>query len=379
MRFNRILFKELENKSKPQKALIVLGARRVGKTELIKKYLQNIPISEYVLYNGESQMAKDAFSETNIAALKRTVGNRKILVIDEAQAIEKIGLKIKLMIDEIEGIQVIISGSSVFDLNNQLGEPLVGRSHVLQLFTLAQMEIGEFETYPQTIENLEDRLLFGSYPELVNIRDREEKIDYLEGMVNSYLLKDILAFEGIKKSNKILDLLRLVAFQVGNELNIDELANQLKGVSRNTVENYLDLLSKVFVIYKLEGFNRNLRKEVTKQSKWYFYDNGIRNAIIRNYNSINLRQDVGALWENYIITERMKFNSYNKKRANLFFWRTYDKQEIDLVEEHNGNLSAFEIKWNKNKKVKAPGAWKKAYTNSNFEVINPDNYLRFIT
>ena len=379
MRFNRTLFKELENKSKPQKALILLGARRVGKTELIKKYLQNIPISEYVLYNGETQMAKDAFSETNIAALKRTVGNRKILVIDEAQAIENIGLKIKLMIDEIEGIQVIISGSSVFDLNNQLGEPLVGRSHVLQLFTLAQMEIGEFETYPQTIENLEDRLLFGSYPELVNLRDREEKIDYLEGMVNSYLLKDILAFEGIKKSNKILDLLRLVAFQVVNELNIDELANQLKGLSRNTVENYLDLLSKVFVIYKLEGFNRNLRKEITKQSKWYFYDNGIRNAIIRNYNSINLRQDVGALWENYIIAERMKFNSYNKKRANLFFWRTYDKQEIDLVEEHNGNLSAFEIKWNKNKKVKAPGAWKKAYTNSSFEVINPDNYLSLIT
>jgi predicted AAA+ superfamily ATPase len=224
---------------------------------------------------------------------------------------------------------------------------------------------------------LEQRLIYGSYPELIHLPDIEEKKDYLEGLVNSYLLKDILAYEGIKKADKIIDLLRLIAFQIGNEVSIDELSINLKGISRNTIESYLDLLSKVFVIYPVKGFSRNLRKEISKSNRWYFYDNGIRNALIRNYNPLSLRNDIGQLWENYLMSERMKINAYLKRRVNTYFWRTYDQQEIDLVEESGTDLAAFEFKWNKSK-VKIPTAWKNNYADATFEVICKDVYLNFV-
>lgn len=289
-----------------------------------------------------------------------------------------IGAKLKLIVDEIPGIKVVATGSSVFDLSNKLGEPLVGRENTIHLYPLAQMEFSTKENYIQTNEKLEERLLFGSYPELEHIPDWKDKAAYLEGLVNSYLFKDILEFEGIKKADKIMDLLRLISFQMGKEVSVEELAKNLKGISRNTVENYLDLLSKVFVLYKVTGFSRNLRKEVTKSHRWFFYDNGIRNAIIRNLNPINLRNDIGELWENYLMSEREKYNSYTHKRVNRYFWRTYDKQEIDLVEEHADQLSAFEFKWNPNKKPKVPGGWKKAYPEASYTVINSNNYLDFI-
>lgn len=226
-----------------------------------------------------------------------------MLAIDEAQHIPDIGMKLKLMVDEIEGLRLVVTGSSVFDLSNTLGEPLVGRSTIIQLFPLAQMEYGKYENLLETKENLEDLLIFGGYPELAHLSNNNDKITYLEGIVNSYLLKDILAYDGIKKSDKILDLLRLLAFQVGKEMSVDELSKGLKGISRNTVESYLDLLSKVFIIYKVGGYSGNLRKEVTKSNRWYFVDNGIRNAIIRNFNPLNLRMDTGELWENYLMAE----------------------------------------------------------------------------
>jgi predicted AAA+ superfamily ATPase len=371
--------KELfENNVRPEEVLVLYGARRVGKTELLKDYLEGIDSSTYLLLNGDNHAHIDILKEQSVSNYKRMMGKQNLLVIDEAQKIPGIGQKLKLMVDEIEGLKVIATGSSVFDLSNKLGEPLVGRKNTLWLHPLAQMEYSETENYLETTEKLEERMIFGNYPELIHYDDWNDKRKYLEGITNDYLLKDILEFEGIKKSNKIMDLLRLIAFQVGSEVNIEELANNLKGISRNTVENYLDLLSKVFIIYNLRGYSKNLRKEISKSSKWYFYDNGIRNAVIRNFNTINLRPDVGQLWENYIASERIKYQTYKEVSANNYFWRTYDQQELDWVEEEADILRAYEFKWNSNKIPKVPMAWKKAYPSATYKVINPANYLDWV-
>jgi len=374
----RAIFDEFKKFIRPQKVLILLGARRVGKTSLIREYLSELDSKEYLLLNGEDQLALDLLAERSIANYKRLIGNLKLLVIDEAQKIPEIGLKLKLMVDEIQGLSIIVTGSSIFDLSNKLGEPLVGRENTLRLYPFAQMELSQNETYLETNQKLEERLIFGAYPELEQYSDWEEKINYLERIVNSYLLRDILEFEGIKKADKIIDLLRLLAYQVGKEVNIEELASNLKGVSRNTVESYLDLLSKVFIIYNVRGYSNNLRKEITKTSRWYFYDNGIRNAVIRNFNRLDFRTDKGELFENYLMAERIKLNSYTNRRVNYYFWRTYDQQELDLVEEESGNLRGYEFKWNSKKKVRAPGGWKNGYPDAEFHVINTDNYLDFI-
>ena len=375
---DRAILSQFETKVLPNKVLLLLGARRVGKTELIKKYLQNIPKMDYLQLNGEDIQDADLLKERSVSNYKRLLTNSKLLVIDEAQNIPDIGLILKLIVDSIEGIKVIATGSSVFDLANTLGEPLVGRKNTLYLFPLAQMEFSVQENYKQTTENLEKRLLFGSYPELEQYENWQEKADYLFEIVNSYLLKDILIFEGIKNSDKILALLRLIAFQVGKEVSLQELGNQLN-MSKNTVANYLDLLSKVFILFKVEGFSKNLRKEITKSSRWYFYDNGIRNAIINNFNRLEIRTDVGELWENYLASERIKKQHYQKIKTTNFFWRTYDQQELDWLEEKSDSLAGFEFKWNERKKSKIPTAFAKAYPEASFEVINKQNYLEFIT
>ena len=376
---DRAIFEEFKSKVRPQKVLILLGARRVGKTEMIKKYLSELSPDDYQFHNGEDQKTWELFAERTVLNYKRVLGDKKLLVIDEAQKIPEIGIKLKLMIDSIKGLRIIVTGSSVFDLTNKLGEPLLGRANTLRLFPLSQMEFAASESYPDTAGKLEERLILGGYPELEHIDNWNEKIEYLDDVVGANLIRDILEYEGVKKPEKIMDLLRLIAFQVGKEVNVEELANNLKDISRNTVENYLDLLSKVFIIYNIRGFSRNLRKEVTKSSRWYFYDNGIRNTIIRNFNKLNMRQDVGELWENYLMAERMKYNSYRKKRVNQYFWRTYDQQEIDLIEEGGGILRAYEFKWNAKKRMKAPGGWSRAYPEASFETVNPNNYLDFIT
>lgn len=362
----------------PNKVLILLGARRVGKTAFIKNYLSVLPKEDYLQLNGEDIQDVDLLKERSVANYKRLLNNVKLLVIDEAQNIPEIGLILKLIVDSIDGIKVIATGSSIFDLSNKLGEPLVGRKNTIYLFPLAQMEFNKYENFKETTQKLEERLLFGSYPELEQYPDWNDKINYLKEIVNSYLLKDILIYEGIKQSNKILDLLKLIAFQVGQEVSLQELAKQL-GISKNTVESYLDLLSKVFVIYKVPGFSRNLRKEITKSNRWYFYDNGIRNTIIANFSRLDSRTDVGALWENYLASERIKYQNYTQKSVTNYFWRTYDQQELDWLEEENGILRAYEFKWNENRKVKIPTAFAKAYPEANFEVINKSNYLDFIS
>jgi predicted AAA+ superfamily ATPase len=374
----RALFQDFGKKVLSNKVLILLGARRVGKTELIKNYLQTIPDGSYLQLNGEDINDANLLKERSVSNYKRLLLNIDLLVIDEAQTIPDIGLILKLIVDSIEGIKIIATGSSIFDLNNTLGEPLVGRKNTLYLFPLAQMEYSQYENYKQTTEKLEERLLFGSYPELIQYSDWEDKKEYLYEIINSYLLKDILVFEGIKHADKIYDLLRLIAYQLGKEVSLQELANQLQ-MSKNTVATYLDLLSKVFIIFKVEGFSRNLRKEIVKSSRWYFYDNGIRNGIINNFNRLDSRTDVGDLWENYLAVERVKKQNYLKIKTNNYFWRTYDQQELDWLEEKGEELAGFEFKWSETKKVKIPAAFAKAYPDATFEVINKSNYLDFIT
>jgi predicted AAA+ superfamily ATPase len=375
--YKRAVLAEFHRKLLPNKVLILLGARRVGKTDLIKNYLSTIPKESYLQLNGEDIEDSNLLKERSITTYSRLLANVKLLVIDEAQNIPDIGLILKLIVDSIDCIKIIATGSSVFDLSNKLGEPLVGRKNTIYLFPLAQIEFANYENYKETTSKLEERLLFGSYPELEQYPDWNDKISYLKEIINSYLLKDILVYDGIKQSNKILDLLKLIAFQVGQEVSLQELARQL-GISKNTVESYLDLLSKVFVIYKVPGFSRNLRKEITKSNRWYFYDNGIRNGIIANFTRLESRTDVDALWENYLASERIKHQNYTQKTVTNYFWRTYDQQELDWLEEENGKLSGFEFKWNENRKAKIPTAFAKAYPEATFEVINKGNYLDFI-
>jgi predicted AAA+ superfamily ATPase len=374
----RAVIQDFKNKIVANKVLILLGARRVGKTELIKNYLREISPENYIQLNGEDINDINLLRERSVNNYKRLLNGIDLLVIDEAQNVPEIGQILKLIVDTIEGIKVIATGSSMFDLSNKLGEPLVGRKNTIYLFPLAQMEFSEYENYKQTLENLEQRLIFGGYPELIQYESWEDKKEYLFEIINSYLLKDILVFEGIKHADKIYDLLRLVAYQIGKEVSIQELANQLQ-LSKNTVSNYLDLLSKVFILFKIEGFSRNLRKEIVKSSRWYFYDNGIRNAIINNFNTIDLRNDVGDLWENYLTYERIKKQNYKKIKTNNFFWRTYDQQELDWLEERGDKLEGFEFKWNENKKAKIPTAFAKAYPEAIFNLINKSNYLDFIS
>jgi predicted AAA+ superfamily ATPase len=299
-------------------------------------------------------------------------------VVDEAHRIPDIGWNLKLMVDEIEGLHIIATGSSVFDLRAGTGEPLTGRKTEIMLYPFSQLEYGKYETLTETEARLEERIIYGNYPELIHLSSNEDKADYLREMVSSYLLRDILEFDGIRNSAKVNDLLRLIAFQPGKEVSNDELSRSL-GISKNTVDRYLDLLQKVFVLVKIPGFSRNLRKEVTRHNKFYFVDNGVRNALINNFNPLSLRADTGELWENYLIMERIKFQSVKNLSQTNYFWRTYQQQEIDWLEEKNGKLSAFEFKWTNYKNVKIPSAFAQAYPEASFEVIDRKNYLNWIS
>ncbi len=373
----RALLTQFQRKLRPNKVLILLGPRRSGKTAFVKDYLKTVDLTKTLVLNGEDLVDAALLQERSVANYNRLLAGKDLLVIDETQHIPEMGLILKLIVDSIEGIQVIATGSSAFDLHQQVGEPLVGRQNTLFMYPLAQMEFSKIEDFKTTLEKREERLIFGGYPELIQYPDWKDKEDYLYQIMNDYLLKDILMVDGIKNSDKLYALLRLIAFQVGKEVSLEELGKQL-GMSKNTVERYLDLLSKVFVIFRIGGFSRNLRKEIVKSSRWYFYDNGVRNAIIQNFNRLDLRADVGELWENYLAIERRKYQSYQQIRCNNYFWRTYDQQEIDWVEEEGDQLRAFEFKYQLSKAPKAPAAWAKAYPNASYEVIHSGNYLDWI-
>lgn len=362
-------------KLQPNKVIVITGARRTGKTFLINDIVKDID-EPFILLNGEDMGVWDMFARRTAENYRFLLGHNKLLIIDEAQKIPDIGYILKLMIDEIAGLKIIITGSSAFDMSNITGEPLTGRSYNIPLFPLSESEFSQMENQFIKGEKLRNRLIFGNYPELIRFNNRQDAESYLNSLVNTYLLKDILAFENLKNSSKIIQLLRLIAYQIGHEVSYDELGRSLS-MSKNTVEKYLQLLSKVFILHQVTGFSRNLRKEITKSSRWYFVDNGIRNTIIANFNALEIRNDIGMLWENYIISERIKYQSLTGMTVNNYFWRTYDKQEIDWVEDRGGKLFAYELKW-KSKKVRPPAAWSKAYADSQFQVISSDNYQQWI-
>ena len=371
----RILLEDLESFVSSGKVVVVFGARRVGKTTLLKKYLEDK--SNYLFVTGEDIFVREILSCESIYKLKDFLGDKDLLVVDEVQYIPSIGLNLKLIVDHIPNIKVIVTGSFTFDLVKQIGEPLTGRKQVMKMYPIAQMELKQIENSVQTKAYLEKRMIYGTYPEIITLGTNLIRQEYLHELISSYLLKDILAFEGIQKSKKLMDLLILLAFQIGKEVSHNELASRL-AVTKKIVEKYLDLLEKVFVLINIRGFSRNLRKEITKTSRYYFYDNGIRNALINNFNELTRRNDNGQLWENYLVVERLKKQQYEKLWSNNYFWRTYDQKEIDWVEERQNRLFGYEFKYNQSI-VKAPKLWKETYPEASFECINQKNYLNFIS
>lgn len=364
----------IESELRPQKVVLIYGARRVGKTVLIE-HVAEMFSGRVNMLNGEDVSTEALLQERSVAHYKQLFGDTDLLIIDEAQHIHDIGLILKMLVDNVSGLAVIASGSSSFDLRNPAGEPLVGRSYEFQLFPLSVNELLTQTTRLQLMQNIETLLIYGQYPELVSIPEMERKQRYLNELAQAYLLKDILSVDGIKNSSKMMQLLQLLAFQVGSEVSYEELSAKL-GLSRNTVEKYIDLLSKTFVIYRLSAFSRNPRKEVSKPGKIYFCDNGIRNAVIGDFRPLALRQDVGALWENFIISERRKRQQNKGIMSKHFFWRTYNGQEIDLIEETNGELKAFEFKWGKHT-PSVPSAFAEMYPDAHYQVINQNNMLDF--
>ncbi len=365
----------LENLIKKQKALIIYGPRRVGKTTLLNDFLSNTKL-KYKLDSGDNIRVQQILSSQDFSLIKEYAAGYELIAIDEAQQIPNVGIGLKILVDQVPDLMVIATGSSSFDLAQKIGEPLTGRKITKILYPISQIELlSEYNKF-ELKEKIEEFLVFGSYPEVVAVNSRLEKINILEDMANSYLLKDVFMLEKIKGAKPIMDLLKLLAFQVENEVSLNELAAQIK-LDVKTVDRYLDILEKAFVIKRIYSFSRNLRKEITSKCKYYFYDNGIRNAVISQFNVLADRNDVGALFENFIVMERLKKQAYKPIFSNNYFWRTYDQKEIDWVEEREGKLFGYEIKWG-GKKVKEPKLWKETYETAEFQMIDRDNYLEFV-
>lgn len=376
MKYKRYLFKRVLSSLDSEKALIVVGPRRVGKTVLLKDIIKATD-KETLFLNGEDPATSSLLVEKTLQQYKHVLGKAKLLIIDEAQKVPNIGSIIKLMLDEIDGLTAVLTGSSAFDLHNQFGEPLTGRKKTFHMFPLSYSEFSVYESALETESFLEDKILFGGYPETWQYEQRQEKSEYLIELANDYLYKDILALENVRNAQKIKDILRLLSFQIGKEVSTEEIGRNV-GLSRLTVDKYLDLLAKVFVIFPACGFSRNLRKEIAKSKRWYFIDNGVLNTIMGDFRPLSQRNDIGSLWENYLISERVKSQHEAGFIGCNYFWRTYDQQEIDWVEETAGRLDAFEIKWSDTRKVKIPAAWEKAYPDATFSVIHRNNYQEFL-
>lgn len=372
--FDRI-YKNLEEEFRKNRVLILYGPRRTGKTTLLTNYLKQCG-KKYRLETGENVRVREILGSMDISVLKEFAEEYDIVAIDEAQLIPEIGNALKLLIDQVPDTKFIATGSSSFELTQKLGEPLTGRKRTLLLYPLSQKELKSTFTRSELKEKLEEFLLFGTYPEVLSARTKGEKIEIVRELADSYLLKDILALDKIRSSKTLLHLLKLLAFQVGGQVSLNELAGQLS-VDVKTVGRYLDFLEKSFVIKKISGFSRNLRNEIANKAKYFFIDNGVRNAVISQFNQLDERDDQGILFENFLMSERIKKLTYESFYGNIYFWRTYDGQEIDLVEEKDGQINGYEMKWG-SKTPKIPKDWLTYYPKAGFEVITRENYLDFL-
>lgn len=367
----------LDSKIGKGKVLLLIGPRQVGKTTLLKNILTSISSEKKVqFWNCDESDVRQFLSEANSAKLKSFVGNSDFIVIDEAQRVKDIGLTIKLLHDSFPNVQLAVTGSSSLDLSNSINEPLTGRKFEYNLFPFSTNELVSHTSMLEEMRLLKNRLVYGFYPDVVNNPGEEKEI--LTNIINSYLYKDVFEFQDIRKSSVIEKLVQALALQVGSEVSFNELGNLL-GIDTVTVQRYVDLLEKAYVIFHIRSFSRNVRNELKKSIKIYFYDNGVRNSVISNFSPVELRSDIGALWENFLISERIKNNTYHNKHAKYYFWRTTQKQEIDFIEEVDQNLFAYEFKYNPKKvNSKCPVTFSNNYPNVPFDVITSENYMDFV-
>jgi len=373
---NRILTERIKNWLFKDLVLIVYGARQVGKTTMVKSILEEFKSSEVAYFDCDLTRYRESFGTQDEIILKNLVDNKSLVVIDEAQRVENIGLTLKILHNYFPQTHFIATGSSSFELANQISEPLTGRSKIFTLYPLSMLELS-LKYLPLDLQSyLQNILIYGLYPNVFNTSANSAK-NKLETLTGGFLYQDLLKLEDIKKPKLLEQLLRLLAFQVGSEVSFSELAQKLS-VSTVTVQKYVDLLEKSFIIFSLPGFSRNLRNEIIKSPKIYFYDLGVRNSLINNFNPIDLRNDLGALWENFCILERRKYLEYQQITVNSYFWRNYQQQEIDYIEEKDGILNCFEFKWNDRKKAKLPNSFKESYPNHTFKVINQENWLEIL-
>ena len=352
------------------KALLVFGPRQVGKTTFVENLITDLN-KKTIFLNGDESDVLALFENPNVTKLKNIVGDNEILVIDEAQRITNIGIVLKIMVDQIKSVQVIATGSSSFELANKLNEPLTGRKYEMHLFPMAFSEMVAENGLLEEKRNLEQRLIYGSYPEIVTHSiDAKEHIKLI---ANSYLYKDLFLLDQIMKPVLLQKIVKALALQVGSEVNYNELSKLIQ-IDNKTVEKYIDLLEKAFVIFKLPALSGNVRNEIKKGKKIYFYDNGIINAVTGNFNPLTQRTDIGRLWENYIISERIKYLNIQQQETDSFFWRTTQQQEIDYIEKNEGQILAYEIKWNPKAKIKIPVTFSTNYSNVISKIITPENY-----
>lgn len=373
MNINRIISKRVKDQFFSGKTIVLIGPRQTGKTTLIKNILTEY--DSFLFLDGDDREIQDILEISNTQQLKRIIGNHTIVFIGEAQRIKQIGLTAKIIHDQFRQVQLILSGSSALDLNNAINEPLTGRKWEYQLFPISWEEFQNHFGYLTAMQQLEDRLIYGMYPDVINHIGKEKEVLY--NLTESYLYKDILALANIKKPELLDQLLKALAYQVTSEVSYNELS-RLLGINKETVSNYINLLEKAFVVFKLPSYSRNLKNEIKTNQKIYFYDNGVRNAVIKAYNPITFRDDKGALWENFLIAERIKYLSYHQKYTNYYFWRNKQQQEVDWVEERNQELYAYEFKWKAKGKIKFPKSFIESYYPQIQQVIDRDNFVDFL-
>ncbi len=369
--YNRTQENNILDKLGTGKAILLIGPRQVGKTTLFNKILKN---KEYLFLDADDPTVRNLLTNTNTEQLKSIIGKNRIVFIDEAQRITNIGITLKIITDQLKDVQLLVSGSSSFDLSSKLNEPLTGRKWEFELFPISWEEYENKHGYLVSEQQLENRLLFGFYPEILNHQGEEKQ--YLSQLVKSYLYRDILVFSDIRKPEVLEKLIQALALQIGNEVNYNELS-QIVGINKSTIQKYIEILEKGYIVFRLSSYSKNVRNEIKRNKKIYFYDNGVRNMVLGNFSNLDLRQDKGSLWENFLISERKKQNIYKDTSTKMYFWRTRQQQEVDLVEEIDGNITGFEFKWKSNKNVRLPKTFREAY-NAETKIIDRTNFRDFV-